>query len=96
MSAADGLGDCLVEGDSCYMSAELLQDGPKDLTKCDVFSLGATVYEICRGRPLPPNGPEWHAIRSGHPPPVDFGAVDPANDLMRVLVQMMAVSCYTK
>ena len=90
MSAVDGLGDCLVEGDSRYMSAELLQDGPKDLTKCDVFSLGATVYEMCRGFPLPPNGPEWHAVRSGQPPPIDFGAVDPANDLMRVLTQMMA------
>jgi serine/threonine protein kinase len=33
VSAATGMGDCLNEGDSRYMSAELLQDGPKDLTK---------------------------------------------------------------
>jgi serine/threonine protein kinase len=50
-----------------------------------------TVYEICRGQPLPANGPEWHAIRSGHPPPIDFGSnVDPSNDLMLVLSRMMA------
>lgn len=70
----------VVEGDSRYMSKELLEDddlifaaraegrGPakKDLTKCDIFSLGATTYEICRGegKPLPPNGPEWHALRN--------------------------------
>lgn len=28
-----GMGDCVVEGDSRYMSPELLQDGRKDLTK---------------------------------------------------------------
>lgn len=33
VSVATGMGDCLNEGDSRYMSAELLQDGPKDLTK---------------------------------------------------------------
>lgn len=50
-----------------------------------------TVYEICRGLPLPANGPEWHAIRSGHPPPIDFGNnVNPSNDLMLVLSRMMA------
>jgi len=56
------------EGDSRYMSRELLtHDGASlDLTKCDIFSLGATMYEICSGgASLPPNGPEWHALRDG-------------------------------
>ena len=60
------------------MSRELLDDddfmgggggggggGARDLTKCDVFSLGATAFELVRRRPLAPNGPEWHALRDG-------------------------------
>jgi len=92
VNSSDGLGDCLQEGDSRYMSAELLQDGPKDLTKCDIFSLGATVYEICRGRALPPNGEEWHVLRSGTLPALEYGVLEAGSELMRVLTQMMAVS----
>ena len=33
--------------------------------QCDIFSLGATLYEVCLRRPLPPGGQEWHDIRSG-------------------------------
>lgn len=54
------------EGDSRYMSKELLSGDHEDLTKSDIFSLGATMYEICLGRPLPSDGPEWQAIRAGH------------------------------
>ena len=55
------------EGDSRYMSLELLSGELDDLTKSDIFSLGATMYEICLGRshPLPENGPEWQDIRRG-------------------------------
>jgi wee1-like protein kinase len=53
------------EGDSRYMSMELLLEDHHDLKASDVFSLGATLYEICLGRPLPTNGPEWQAIRAG-------------------------------
>eukprot|EP01066_Platyproteum_vivax_P005070 Platyproteum_vivax@DN16471_c0_g1_i1.p1 len=56
------------EGDCRYLAAELLKsdnEGPKDLTKADIFSLGAMVYEILVGRPLPLNGAEWHRIREG-------------------------------
>jgi len=53
------------EGDSRYMSMELLSGDHRDLTKSDIFSLGATLYEICLGRPLPMNGCEWQAIRAG-------------------------------
>jgi serine/threonine protein kinase len=43
------------------------------LTKCiffyvsqsDIFSMGATMYEICLGRQLPMDGQEWQDIRSG-------------------------------
>ncbi|KAL7534487.1 hypothetical protein ACHAXR_007542, partial [Thalassiosira sp. AJA248-18] len=55
------------EGDSRYMSMELLEGDLDDLTKSDIFSLGATMYEICLGRPqpLPENGPEWQNMRQG-------------------------------
>lgn len=54
------------EGDSRYMSMELLSGDHTDLTKSDIFSLGITLYEICLGgmRSLPTNGPEWQALRA--------------------------------
>ncbi|KAL9190498.1 hypothetical protein ACHAXT_000204 [Thalassiosira profunda] len=60
--------DDVEEGDSRYMSMELLSGDLDDLTKSDIFSLGATMYEICLGReaPLPENGPEWQDMRRGN------------------------------
>jgi len=53
------------EGDSRYMSMELLNAGNcDDLTKNDIFSMGVTMYQICSGRDLPMNGQEWQDIRS--------------------------------
>lgn len=57
--------DDVEEGDSRYMSMELLSGDLEDLTKSDIFSLGATLYEICLGRGLPENGQEWQDIRQG-------------------------------
>ena len=57
--------DDVEEGDSRYMSMELLSGDLEDLTKSDIFSLGATIYEICLGRGLPENGQEWQDIRNG-------------------------------
>lgn len=150
-----GVGQYEEEGDTRYMSADLLLPGPKDLTKvyipiylyiathalnthtgfllkpiglhgalgcmtcrepdpcessdalfpiphhhptteplppsisasmpqCDLFSLGITVYELILGRPLPPNGPEWTAIRQGQ-----LGV--PENELTMLLALLMAV-----
>ena len=56
------------EGDSCYMPRELLNydsNNPFDLRKCDIFSLGASIYEVVRGVRLPQRGDEWHAMRNG-------------------------------
>jgi len=53
------------EGDSRYMSLELLNDDHSNLTKSDIFSLGATLYEVCLGRPLPCDGVEWQQLRQG-------------------------------
>lgn len=34
-----------------------------DLRAGDVFSLGATLYELALGRPLDKSGPQWHRLR---------------------------------
>jgi serine/threonine protein kinase len=73
------------EGDSRYMSMELLSGDRGDLTKSDVFSLGATMYEICLGRPLPMNGQEWQDIRAGRLLPLP--GTDP--DLASIIQHMM-------
>jgi wee1-like protein kinase len=52
------------EGDSRYMSMEMLSGDKSDLRKSDIFSLGATLYEVCLGRNLPMNGQEWTDIRN--------------------------------
>ena len=53
------------EGDAKYMARELLEDEYGALPKADIFSLGASAYEMCLGRDLPPNGAEWASIREG-------------------------------
>lgn len=59
------------EGESRYCPRELinLDHTHLDLTKADVFSLAASVYELCLGRFLGASGEEgmeeWHNIRDG-------------------------------
>jgi len=57
------------EGETRYCPRELINSDPSvlDLTKADVFSLAASVYELCLGRYLGSTGDEamteWHSIR---------------------------------
>lgn len=44
---------------------ELLSGDHTDLTKSDIFSLGATMYEVCLGRQLPTHGQQWQDMRAG-------------------------------
>mmetsp|Transcript_24342 Transcript_24342/g.53096 ORF Transcript_24342/g.53096 Transcript_24342/m.53096 type:complete len:1261 (+) Transcript_24342:765-4547(+) len=53
------------EGDNRYMAQEMLSFKSVDRAKCDIFSLGATMYRICLGRELPGCGDEWNDIRKG-------------------------------
>jgi len=73
------------EGDSRYMSMELLSGDHKDLTKCDIFSLGATMYEVCLGRFLPANGQEWQDIRAGTLSPMR----ETPTELQKIVEDMM-------
>lgn len=71
------LGQCcsiyssdFIEGESRYCPREVINGDLKnvDLCKADVFSLGATCYELCLGRQLGAGGEgalEWHSLRDG-------------------------------
>jgi len=65
------------EGERRYCANELINGYPElqqlDLTKCDIFSLAISVYELCLGRPLLTSAAapeeevsrEWSGIRDG-------------------------------
>jgi len=65
INAKTGKAMDVEEGDSRYMPRDLLEGTPEDLTKCDIFSLGITLYETCINRPLPLCGEEWQDLRDG-------------------------------
>lgn len=51
------------EGDARYQPAEILNDDYGNLPAADMFALGASIYELARGSPLPSSGPQYQAIR---------------------------------
>jgi len=51
----------LVEGDSKYLAAEVLNDKPTKAA--DIFSLGITILELATDLELPTNGVFWHELR---------------------------------
>lgn len=58
------------EGESRYCPREVINGDMRliNLTRADVFSLGATCYELCLGRQLGAGGEgalEWHELRDG-------------------------------
>jgi wee1-like protein kinase len=72
------------EGDNRYVPQEALEDRPCALDKIDMFSFGATLYEVAWGHELPKNGPEWHAIRDG-----DLQELPHLDGLLRDLIKQM-------
>lgn len=55
------------EGEGRYVAKELINSSEKvDFAKADMFSLGATVYEICLGKALGTGAYEWHNLRDGN------------------------------
>lgn len=56
------------EGDARYMPQEILNDNYDHLDKVDIFSLGATIYELIRGSTLPDSGPYFQNLREGKLP----------------------------
>jgi serine/threonine protein kinase len=76
------------EGDSRYMSTELLSGDHADLTKSDIFSLGITMLELSLGgsKSLPSNGPEWQSLRSASGVPT---LPDTPDELHKIISVMM-------
>jgi wee1-like protein kinase len=69
------------------MAKELLDWEPvEDLTKCDVFSLGITLYELVTKRPLEMNGPSWHDLRNGRIPGFPGGTPSELVDIIHALM----------
>ncbi|KAK1354132.1 Cyclin-dependent kinase WEE1 [Heracleum sosnowskyi] len=56
------------EGDARYMPQEILNEKYDHLDKVDIFSLGATIYELVRGSTLPESGPHFLHLREGKLP----------------------------
>nr|XP_009404601.2 PREDICTED: wee1-like protein kinase [Musa acuminata subsp. malaccensis] len=56
------------EGDVRYMPQEMLNDKYEHLDKVDIFSLGASVYELVKGSRLPDSGPQFSNLREGKIP----------------------------
>jgi len=60
------------DGDARYLPREMLErdvsEPDVDLTKVDVFSLGATLLQLSLGTDLPGSGPVWDNIRTGELP----------------------------
>lgn len=74
------------DGDPRYLAPELLAEDFSDLPKADIFSLGASIYELALGQPLPRSGPGWHRLRSGDPPALQ-GYSQPFNGLLKSMLQ---------
>ncbi|KAG8370656.1 hypothetical protein BUALT_Bualt13G0005900 [Buddleja alternifolia] len=53
------------EGDARYMPQEILNENYDNLDKVDIFSLGASIYELVRGSPLPESGSHFLNLREG-------------------------------
>jgi len=63
MQLESGTSD--MEGDPRYLSKEVLQAPTAcDLTKVDIFALGASLLELAAGAQLPQRGEQWQQLRT--------------------------------
>eukprot|EP00884_Botryococcus_braunii_P000222 jgi/Botrbrau1/101/Bobra.0022s0090.1 len=53
------------EGDARYLAPEVLRGNRDNLEKADIFSLGASLYELALGKELPSGGTVYADIRNG-------------------------------
>jgi len=74
------------DGDPKYIAREILHENHDNLQKADIFSLGASIYEIFMQRDLPPNGEEWTNIRDGK---LDANTLSKISTNMRELLEIM-------
>nr|KYP71335.1 Wee1-like protein kinase [Cajanus cajan] len=53
------------EGDARYMPQEILNENYDHLDKVDIYSLGASIYELIRGSLLPESGDQFLNLKEG-------------------------------
>nr|QYW07155.1 wee1-like protein kinase [Dimocarpus longan] len=73
------------EGDARYMPQEILNENYDDLDKVDIFSLGASIYELIKGSPLQESGPQFLSLRDGKLPLLPGHSLQIQN-LLKVMV----------
>jgi len=79
------------DGDKRYISSEVLKEDYSDLCKSDIYSLGASVYELARvEKALPIKREEWIDLKKGKFVPVK-GYPDDLNRLFRSCIAFMPV-----
>ena len=62
----------VLEGDRAYLPLELLQGHCRDKKAADIFSLGISMLELAQGKPLPQDGDDYHILRTGELPPLQY------------------------
>ncbi|KAL5791756.1 hypothetical protein ACOSP7_000350 [Xanthoceras sorbifolium] len=73
------------EGDARYMPHEILNEKYDYLDKVDIFSLGASIYELIKGSPLQESGPQFLSLRDGKLPLLPGHSLQIQN-LLKVMV----------
>ncbi|KAI9180704.1 hypothetical protein LWI28_007373 [Acer negundo] len=73
------------EGDARYMPQEILNERYDYLDKVDIFSLGASIYELIKGSPLQESGPQFSSLREGKLPLLPGHSLQIQN-LLKVMV----------
>ncbi|KAL9141823.1 hypothetical protein ABFS82_14G130100 [Erythranthe guttata] len=73
------------EGDARYMPQEILNENYENLDKVDIFSLGASIYELARGSPLPESGSHFLTLREGKLPLLPGRSI-PFQNLIKVMM----------
>jgi wee1-like protein kinase len=74
------------EGDRRYLCREIIQDESCDLFKADIFSLGASIYEVASLEPLPTQGESYHHFRDGKAPDLPPGISFASQELVRSML----------
>lgn len=78
-----------MEGDSRYLAKELLEGNWKQVSKADIFSLGASIIELALSNSFNMSNSEWRTIREGNFPAKEFQNKKFSSGFIYLLGKMM-------